>query len=835
MLTLEALKNESETLYYLDGSKSVQSKTTVVSSRVIHEYQSRNLDPLERPSEVFADVQRLVEIAFSKLDAPVSTEYNRILSFVERLKGHANVSEAISTIGMLIFLGEKDAQHIATFLDLSNVEATIGNISREFLSALFNEKAKIQEVVNDQYYADVFDYEKTDRCKKTVLIANLLVTKDGWVNSALISPIIEHILDHQDAHQKEVIPILNALQYACTNASNIPFTEHIADVYVPIEQLSPISDTIRATILLDLEELVTSRHCRIAILTALLTHDNLKIPPSLFSKKILAERMDRFITQLACWIKHGKVTHSSKTINASWDIDKSLFNKNIKLRRTGTVSKVQEAFWGQGLVKWWYAPYQLGKIPSISQAYRMIGVGDSATVDQHVVNKVLGNRSSPSTIVTLSEVLWEAASYAVRPSTDEEKINVRYRRGVLGLLSETACPLLLVWRKMIKEVESMNTVEARYLRIQRCLESVFSNLVTDKRDQYRMKQINRICFQNIREEMFVHEGYTALYDDEEKKVDSPESFKIIVKSSINAAKDALVKTLQLGAEKEGYGYLFDKLKQRIIDSSDFSYQFAVAYDPRNSLTKDSDSYPYNTPWNEFTDFDEPTFFTAFDDRNVFKDPTNNRPKSVSAFVEEWVENLRKIQGDCQYISPLHSTMEVFMDQSKSVSEHLADNLIQPGFEVSTADIDKETQLQFIDYIKQQFIPYSQNSRYDERFSGLVKESSNLSIFSKNLLKVVLDSIEMDDGDREKASLEYTNTVIQKLLSSEQKQSILSHAIYLFPSNWVSKNGDPYHFVAFFNPVRNNVCLGTFDGNEIQALDQYNMVENGFLKTLLGST
>ncbi len=835
MLTLEAMNGRYDTTYYLNTSDASQSTFIVAEKCFSENYQSRGLPHLTRPNEQFADVQRLIEVAFCKFDKPVLPEEKNILEFVQSLKEDALfLEEATQVMGMLIYLGEKDSSKVTELIDTNDVKKSMAMVKTAFLEEFEKQNGKIKESVNHQYYSDIFDYQKSERTKKVLLIANILVTKDGWVNSALIPVITQHCLNDQDLYQKEVITVLNALYYACTNTSNIPFTEHFSDIDVPENQLSEISDVLRATIHVSLSEILTPKHCKIAILAALLTHDNEKIPPSLFSREILAERMDRFLIQLSFCIKHGKVTVSEKEIQFSWDLSKSLFDKKIKVRRTGTVSKVQEAYWGQSLVKWWYPPYQLGNIPSISRAYHMIGFGEPSSTDQAVIERLLKNTIAISKIVNLSEVLWEAAAYSVRPNTSEDAITLAYRRGVLGLLSETGCPLLLVWSKLIKKAEGVKVLETRYNRIQRCIESVFSSIIADKLEQHRMKQIYRIFFSNFKDNVRLYEGFNSLYDSKETVIDSAASFKSIIESSIKAAKDALLTTLHSDAEKEGYRQIFDKLQLRVIDSHQFSHQFAVAYDPRNSETKNSDQYPHNTPWNEFKEFELPTFFTAFDDTIAFKDPTNTRPKSIVKFVEQCISKLRKGIKGCEYMYPLHPTMKAMMDESRSVVDLLSDHLIQPGLEVSIGEISKERQLQFVEIVKQEFIPSVQYLNFDNKISILVKGSTIISMFCKSLLKIVIDCVELDDGDREKTSLSFTNLVIQQLLLTEQKKMILDHAIHLFPTNWSKKDSAVNHFVAFFNPLTNNIGLGTSDGHRIEVLDQYDMIESGYLHSLLGS-
>lgn len=774
-------------------------------------------------------------------------------------------------IAQIVYLAEKDLSSTCTLLEFNEIEKTTKAIQNAFNKEL----QKITQQLKDlQIQHEKVPLQKASRAvavKKTVLLARLLITSSGVLNLGLIDSIIIHFFptatDRAD-HEKETVQTLIDIKHSMT------LQEQLNGVTKPINPDCIANDIIRITLKLPLNVTPTNQHAQIVALASLLSDIRQEEAGGCFTANhcllSLFALRNKILNDFKHLLAQGHLTRKKQGENTIFapilDLNDHALQEHFHITREGQIKTAQGYIWeapgflSMGLQIGWDANQLQNNLQNV--------IKDLFTKEPKS-KKILKTSAEEIIIKCLEIKLIE--SPPAPPFTSKHFDDLK-NVACLAFCAETNIPLLSTWESCVSAMTYSKETQNLRHRILRCINltlhnhwpsnllsgltsqakkvrSVFKKVLNDgiqiRYDEHApIKTIDkRDGHSKTYGALVLHEVFLGNQLASSRRVETPEDFRGFVLNRLKIAQHTIQNEIPLN-DLRPYNQVIEKIRsfieQRNLDSRDFLYHALREF---HSSNRDLEEGMKN--WRQLPHL---PFRDAINSNNVpvynkgtgfilelpeFVRP-KNAPQLLSAFIiygkkyhshmdnDSVSQELTTDLSEHFNLTPQDPSIVKAFTSNLSPPEWIQKNLIFPCQSIANIPLNEEQKKLFINEIHRQMLPEEDAKTFKDAAETACQTYKSVYKVGQQLLRLLTD-FHPKCKNSSKSALEasLTNILFNHILPAASVQKLSDHAVSIANSHRLDPKKKQIHFVCFFNPLCQNIQLGTIDSERknLLALDQ----------------
>ncbi len=771
-------------------------------------------------------------------------------------------------VAQTIYLYELDKAATAAIIDPTDTNGTKTKIILQFAKAMHNlsqtlMKLKIAHQITGLQNANMAVAESLPRA-----IAHCLLTSAGKINGG-IAPGIKRYLIPSAAldYQKDITRFLDLLdQIGLDKTKSIAWENIFNSVQKPLKQDAPANLMIRATLGLPADTVITDNHAKEAFLYFFMGHARQGAVGDCFEEWWKITVKDGLWHTLAQdgiqLLKYSglvrSVSGSQQTFPFVYSIaDDNLQNKVI-LDQNGKLRTGANIF----------------DAPGIKNAALQMGITDISTVASGALSLLLGTKTSDTK--TAQDIIDALAKISIQKGLNGGKdFDTLSNIGYFAFSTENTCaPLEMYGSCLASFAEDVNndavrgtvlyavdhalnsqwhagTLPWQHSAIEKFKNLFFSTL----NSQFELYYDERVELKTPAADGSSTAGAFQMHRMTGELVAGPEDFQKLVLDSLNLAKSAagqqsksnLISPMMFRWMHE----TTNKISNYIKKSQNFLKITLWNYNADNKKIADPVAnweQLAHTPWLDQTG-DNPEAVYEIATGMMLPKATSVIPNNAQQLAASFIQFARNLEQTQHYLEnsafigriPVWNTIHAYnglldnpgviaaVQSTLSVDDWLSTRLYQPGHMIAITPISKS----LADTLVQQLaaaMPDSDRSAFLAKAAGVYKDSINIRDFNRQLIKTVTALSSKYAGSQvyNQISQLLTSTLLEAL--PQNMLSVLADsAVQAFDTNWYTDtteqgqaiNEEDIHFCFFFDPISEDILLGTIDedNTQLQPIDQ----------------
>lgn len=674
--------------------------------------------------------------------------------------------------------------------------------------------------------------------KKTLIMADLLITSDGMLNVSAARSIKEAFIPtNPQAYEEDMKRVLNQLDNS--------WKSFFANVKAPQSSNKLCCLVLRALFSLKPDQEITDRHARVALLASMLSPYNQGPVGDCFAvADVIRNHEENY--------RHAAADYASIImqgfIERQIDNDKDCFfflpsladddrQASFYLNSDGTFSNTN---------------YSLFDAPGFAAARDLMGCGDISNLTSSVMQELTSNETVKSIESTPSEVI-RAIAKVVADSTSAATTDNLISIGNYAFSCLTNNPILRATEAIFSSMAEDRPNDSVRKNINNCIGNALANTWEKSQriqgvaefqkafsvifnNSYRLVYNLDIALTKVSSDGSSHSGGFELYERVPgnkallgKKITTPQEFRQLILNALATTVE------QLGSTPKTL--VLANTLASVINHDSFLKEALWAYDEDNK--KESNPVKnyqklVRTPMQN-CDGDNPFEVTTidtgicYDNRIQFFTPKNAMDLICWCFKMAKVASVDIAPMD----NPLHAfnfmpkdpDLAAFVKSRASAAKWLQKMLVSPGMLVSRQKIDPIVREAIASSMEAELKEIIHNSDYKKLVQTLAKKELSVQGYTQQLLDGINKLFKSDQAQAYQIALALDKILIRCL--SEEAREILSQSAIRFAfTNWSEGTKDIY-FCVFFNPRSEQIAFGSMfeDKTNLQPMDENEWVNN----------